>query len=210
MRAVLWGAFFAVARAILVALLPIRAIGREHVPARGPYVVVANHAAWVDPPALALALGVPLRFMAKRELFAIPLLGLALRFAGAFPVRRGEADRRALLTALRVLEAGHPLGFFPEGHRSPDGRLRRARAGIAFLVLRSGAPVVPAAIVGTGPGPRGGISVRVGTPFRMDELAATGTEDPQALADRIMLRVAALLPEELRGHYAATPAPGER
>lgn len=205
-RLLLWRLLFPPVRAIATALAPIRLEGRENLPEAGPFVLVANHINWYDPPAIEFALGIPVRYMAKRELFAIPLIGFALWAAGNFPIRRGESDRRALETALRVLEAGCPLGFFPEGTRSKDGRMRRAKPGIGFLARRSGAPLVPIGVSGTPHAgiripPRTDIVVRVGRPFTLADLDGRALDD-QALADAIMRRVAALLPSHMRGLYA--------
>ncbi len=198
-----WRVGFPPVRGLVTALLPIGVEGREHLPTRGGYIIAANHVSWLDPPVIEFALGVPIRYMAKRELFAVPLVGLALRAIGNFPVRRGEGDRRAIETALSVLKAGQPLGFFPEGTRSKDGALRRARPGIAFLVRRSGAPIVPVGVIGTkGAGirvpPRSDIRVHVGRPLARSDLPAG---DDQAIADAIMQGIADLLPEQMRGAY---------
>ena len=183
----------------------MRLDGRERIPGAGPYIVVSNHIDWKDPPAIELLFKVAIRFMAKTEAFDMPLLGGLLRGIGCFPVRRGQADRRALETCLDVLRAGNPLGYFPEGTRSRDGKLRRAHPGIAFLASRSGATIVPVGVTGT----RGArplhrdIVVTVGAPFGLAELGLEPTHDEQATADAIMRRVAALLPEEMRGVYAS-------
>jgi len=203
-----WRLGFGPVRAIVTALVPIRVEGREHLPATGGYIVAANHISGYDPPAIEFALRTPVRFMGKQELFQVPLLGGFLRAIGNFPVRRGASDREALETALRVVEAGQPLGFFPEGTRSKDGRLRRARPGIAFLARRSGAPIVPVAVMGTPRAgirlpPRSDIVVRIGEPFTAADLGA-GARDDQALADAIMRRVAGLLSPEMRGIYGAS------
>ncbi len=200
-----WQIGFPPVRALALLLAPIRVEGRENVPARGPFILVSNHISWYDPPAIEFALGLPIRYMAKVELFRVPLIGGILYAIGNFPVRRGEADRGALETALRVLAAGQPLGFFPEGTRSRDGGLRRAKPGVAFLARRSGAPLVPLAIRGTPRAgfpvlPRGRIVVRVGEPFGLADLGAVG--DDQEVAHAIMRRVASLLPYEMRGAYA--------
>jgi 1-acyl-sn-glycerol-3-phosphate acyltransferase len=202
----IWRIGFPVVRAIATSFLPVRLVGREHLPARGAYILVSNHINWYDPPAIEFALRIPVRFMAKRELFEVPIVGFGLRASGKFPVRRGESDRRALETALRVLHAGQPVGFFPEGTRSKDGRLRRARPGVAFLARRSGAPIVPVAVTGTPEArpripPRSDIVVRIGPSFMLDDLDGRALDD-QALADAIMRRIALLLPSHMRGAYA--------
>lgn len=206
----LWRLLFPPLRVVCAAVYPMRVSGRAFRPKDGPYIVVANHTNWLDPPVIEFALGVAVRFMAKEEAFETPVLGGLMRAKGCFPVRRGEADRRALQTCLRVLAAGRPLGFFPEGTRSRDGVMRRAHPGIGFLALRSGAPILPVAVVGTHEraivGPRRGrIEVRIGTPFLATDLVAPGPRDEQALTDAIMTKVAALLPPEMRGVYAGTP-----
>ena len=200
----LWRIGFPPVRLVALLLAPIRVEGPGNVPARGSYILVSNHISWYDPPAIEFALGLPIRYMAKAEVFETPVVGGILRGIGNFPVRRGEADRGALETALRVLAAGQPLGFFPEGTRSRDGALRRAKPGIAFLARRSGASLVPLAISGTPRAgfpviPRGRIVLRVGAPFHLADLAVEG--DDQAVTDAIMRRVAALLPAEMRGIY---------
>ena len=178
--------------------------GRERIPKQGPYIVVANHVNWKDPPAIEFTFGVAIRFMAKIEAFRMFFLGGLLRGIGCFPVRRGVGDRRAVITCLQVLRAGNPLGFFPEGTRSRERKLGRAHPGIAFLALRSDAPILPVGVTGTPDAKlfRSAIRVRVGEPFRASELPETATRDEQAIADAIMRRVAALLPEEMRGYYS--------
>ena len=202
----LWRAGFPIVRAFAGLLAPWRIEGAERVPRSGPFIVVANHVNWKDPPWIEFALGRAIRYMAKRELFAVPVLGFTLRGIGCFPVRRGAADRAALAQALAVLAAGQPLGFFPEGHRSESGRMIRAHTGISFLAQRSGAPIVPVAVTGTrdsriGRFWRRDILLRVGDPFQVRDLDADA-EDAQSMADAIMRRVAALLPASLRGVYA--------
>jgi 1-acyl-sn-glycerol-3-phosphate acyltransferase len=143
--------------------------------------------------------------MGKQELFETPIIGFLLRGIGAFPVRRGEGDRRALQMALAVVAAGQPLGLFVEGHRSESGQLIRGRPGAAYVAQRSGAPIVPLAVSGTrrarlGAFWRRDILIRVGPAFRLSEIDAKA-DDQQALADGIMRRIAVLMPPEQRGVY---------
>jgi len=201
----MWQALFPLVRAIGLALFPMKLENGERIPAAGPYIVVSNHVDWKDPPAIELTFRVAIRFMAKREAFEMFFLGGLLRGIGSFPVRRGGADRRALVTCLQVLRAGKPLGFFPEGTRSRDRRLHRAQPGIAFLARRSGAPILPVGVTGTADAKplRSDISVRVGEPFQLDALGLDAGATEQEVADAIMRRVAALLPAEMHGHYAS-------
>ena len=182
----------------------MRLEGRAHIPKRGPYIVVANHTDWKDPPAIELCFGVCIRFMAKIESFGVFVLGGLMRGKGCFPVRRGEGDRRAVITSLQVLKSGNPLGFFPEGTRSRDGVLHRAHPGVAFLAKRSGAPILPVGVTGTPQARalRSDITVRVGVPFRFEDLGLGADATDQDITDAIMRRIAALLPAEMRGYYA--------
>jgi len=122
--------------------------GQEHVPEAGGLLLVANHTSYADPPIVGTACPRPVNFMAKAELFHIPVLSGFIRRTHAFPVQRGAADRAALRRAIRLLKDGKVLLIFPEGTRSPDGRLKELEIGAAFIALSAHAQVVPTAIVG--------------------------------------------------------------
>ena len=106
-------------------------VGLGNVPMQGPLVVVANHGSHLDPPILGHALGRPVAFMAKAELFNIPLLGSVIRGCGAYPVRRGASDREAIRTATACLEGGSATGVFLDGTRQADGRVNHPLPGAA-------------------------------------------------------------------------------
>lgn len=121
--------------------------GNHRVPSSGPLVVVANHGSDLDPPILGHALGRPVSFMAKAELFKIPFLSNIIRSCGAYPVKRGASDREAIKTATKILLDGSAIGLFLDGTRQADGRVNKPMAGAAFLSARSGAPLLPVAII---------------------------------------------------------------
>lgn len=175
--------------------------GREHLPPGG-FIVAANHASFLDPPLVGSSVPLPRQvcFMAKSELFKIPLLGPIISRVGSFPVIRGTPDRKAIRHALELLQAGGVLGVFPEGTRSKNGELQQPEPGIALIALKSGAPVVPAALVGThGWLKRKGwrisinrFQVRFGPPLSLGEGRQRGKEELEACGLRIMEAIRAL------------------
>lgn len=131
-----------------------RALGKEHLPAEGGYVLAAGHVSNLDPWPLALDLwpGRFVRFMAKSELFWFPL-GSIIAACGAFKVHRGRADREAIQTAVRLAREGYVIAMFPEGTRRRKGLRKKFRAeahsGAARIAIEAGVPLVPAGIKGT-------------------------------------------------------------
>ncbi len=116
--------------------------GRKNVPRKGGLLVLANHTSDADPPLMGLATPRPVYFMAKHELFGIPVLGALMRWYRAFPIRRGTADRAALRRAIELLQNGQCVVMFPEGECSETGRLLRILPGAALVIRQSGAPVI--------------------------------------------------------------------
>ena len=131
------------------ALFRGRTLGRERVPPRGGLLVVANHGSHLDPPLLGQAIGRPVAFMAKAELFRVPLLGPLIRALGAYPVVRGGSDREAIRVASDRLAQGWAVGVFLDGTRQPDGRVHDPQPGAALLAARAGVPLLPVAILGS-------------------------------------------------------------
>jgi 1-acyl-sn-glycerol-3-phosphate acyltransferase len=208
----------AVARILFRCFARVRLEGLEHVPREGALIVASNHTSNADPPLiqawLVPALGRPVHWMAKAEALDPPVIGWYFRRIGAFGIRRGAADTEAFRLARRVLDEGRVLGAFPEGTRSHDGRLQSAKEGVALLALRTGAPVLPVGCVGTHRfWPRGRrlwrfggqLTLRVAEPFAVERrvLADGRKETLEEVTDRLMLRIAALLPEDDRGVYGA-------
>jgi len=133
---------------VLKPLYRFEVIGREHFPKEGGVLLCSNHIDVLDPPVVAINAPRPVNFMAKAELFSVPILGKMLSHLNAFPVKRGMSDREALRNGLAVLKEGKVLGLFPEGTRSKTGELGKGLAGAGFFALRTDAVVVPCAIIG--------------------------------------------------------------
>ncbi|MBI3953517.1 MAG: 1-acyl-sn-glycerol-3-phosphate acyltransferase [Chloroflexi bacterium] len=185
-----------------------RVEGLEHLPS-GPLIIASNHLSLVDPPLLVASLTRRVRFIAKREAFFNPLMAPLLLAGQSIPLNRGAVDRRALATAEAHIKAGGALALFPEGQRSRNGQLQPGKAGVGFLALRTGAPLLPVAITGTErlrwPWQallRPAVTVRFGAPFSVGgPVERPERQSAQARTDEIMEHIAALLPEPRRGAY---------
>lgn len=173
----------ALLRLILRLFCGFRVDGREHEPAGGPVIVVSNHLSDLDPLVVGAALRRRVAFMAKHELFRVPGVRWWITACGAFPVRRGTPDRQALRTALGILQRGGVLVMFPEGTRGRDRTLREPEPGAAMLARRTGAALLPVAVLGTdlvlprdAHRPRlGRITVRIGPPLYVAAALKNGT-----------------------------------
>lgn len=181
----------------------IRVLGRENVP-DGPAILCCNHVSNLDPILVNFMSPRFLRFMAKAEMFATPLGEWFWLRVGAFPVKRGVADRAALSTAAEILEDGGILGVFPEGTRTQGEGLGEAHQGAAFLAVRTGAPIVPSAIHGTaGVWPKGAwvprfprITIVFGEPIRSEEFGEGARRQRiETMTAEVMARIARLLEE---------------
>ena len=172
-------------------LLRVRVIGADQVPDDGPVIVAANHASYFDIPLLGISLARQADYLAKRELFALPLVGALLRALGGVPVKRGGIDRAAMAEVARRLAAGRLLVIYPEGTRSRTGILGPARPGIGWIVAQSRAVVVPVFIRGTRPlRPFGEVTLRFGEPLDFGpDLALPEQMQSKKLYARIALRV---------------------
>ena len=198
-----------VGRALFRAAFRLHVEGQEHLPQAGAVLLAGNHTGFLDGPLVWAFSPRPATFLAKSELFAGPL-ARALGWLGQVPVHRGRPDRTALRTALRVLDDGGAMGVFPEGTRGA-GVLEEVSDGLAWLALRSQAPVVPIAVIGTAQAlPKGG-RPRLRAPVRIvfgvpHTLVTTG--DPRV---RRTVRAAAeelrlVLLDHLRSQGSAPPA----
>jgi len=146
---VLYGILKPPAVVLMRLLFRLEPRGREHVPMTGPVLLAANHVSVLDPPLVGGAVPRELHFMAKEELFRIPLFGRLIGALNAHPVKRDGSDGRALKAAIRLLAEGHAMLVFPEGTRGMEGRLGEGKAGAGMLAVLSGAPVVPVFISGS-------------------------------------------------------------
>lgn len=187
----------------------LRIEGRENIPTTGSVMLAANHVAWIDIPLLAQPLRRFTHYMAKAELFQVPVVGYIIGMCGNFPVRRGEGDRESLRVADRLLTSGEVVAIFPEGHRT-GGALIRGLPGVALIALRADAPVVPVGIINSNEVFKKGriifnrptVTIRYGKPFTLAKSGARHSKaDLERGIDTIMTQIAALLPQEYHGVY---------
>jgi 1-acyl-sn-glycerol-3-phosphate acyltransferase len=184
--------------AIFAGLYRCRAEGTQHLPETGPALIAVNHKADFDPVVVGMVFDRPFAYMAKRELFEVPVLGRLISALGAFPIDRGAGDRAALETALKLLADGHVLLMFPEGTRQPDDEIHDFLPGVALLALRSGAPVVPVAVHGTNHMLRGGrpawpaLRVKAGPPVDLSGIEGRGSAAYREAARRMRADVVLL------------------
>ncbi|MBI4779893.1 MAG: 1-acyl-sn-glycerol-3-phosphate acyltransferase [Oscillatoriophycideae cyanobacterium NC_groundwater_1537_Pr4_S-0.65um_50_18] len=140
---------WAVVSPVLHTYLRGRIYGVEHVPRTGALIVVANHASDFDPPIVSNCVGRPVSYMAKEELFQVPVLSQAIRLYGAYPVKRGAADRSAIRAALQQLEEGWAVGIFLQGTRTADARISDPKLGAALIAAKAQVSLLPVSLWGT-------------------------------------------------------------
>ncbi|WP_040951213.1 lysophospholipid acyltransferase family protein [Gorillibacterium massiliense] len=157
--------------------------GKHNVPASGPVILCGNHINNIDPLILASPLDRKVQFMAKEELFRVPVLGPLIHTLGAYPVKRGGVSKESIRHSIRLLEEGHVMGIFPEGSRKNAGGM--GKKGAAMLALKSNATVIPVAIVGRYT-PFRKMKVIYGSPVDLSEFAGGGSEQLEAATEKIM------------------------
>ena len=203
---------------ILHLLFRVKVEGRENVPKSGPVILASNHQSFIDSIFLPLSIRRRVTFVAKAEYFESWKTAWFFRAVGMIPLKRGggSASERALAAAREVLDSGGVLGIYPEGTRSPDGRLYRGHTGVARLAAQCGAAVVPVAQFGTAEVQPIGVMmprflkpvrVRMGAPLRFQGSAATDGRGPantelRAFTDELMRAVASLSGQEYVERYA--------
>ena len=122
-------------------------IGRENIPKRDSFILVSNHGSLFDPPLLGHALGQNISFMAKSELFSVPLLGFIIKACGAYPVKRGIVDKTTIKIACEKLSNDDSIGIFIDGTRQKDGRVNKPKQGAALLAFKNQKLLLPIAII---------------------------------------------------------------
>lgn len=169
--------------------------GVENIPKDGPLVIASNHLSILDPPVIGVASSRKVHFMAKQELF-VPVIGSIYRWLGAFPVRRGGADRNAIKHAIDLVKANKVLAIFPEGTRSKTGALGKAEPGTLMMASKARAAIVPACVIGTDFRRQGRIwpkvKVRFGKPLYFPEGEEINKELLAKMTDELMGRIAKL------------------
>ena len=176
---------------VLFPIYQFRVIGKENLPSEGGVLLCTNHIHNFDPIVVGITSPRPIHFMAKEELFTVPILGKIMPLINAFPVKRGLSDRGALRTGLGILKEGNVLGLFPEGTRSKTGELGEGLAGAGFFALRSNAHIVPCAIIGPYK-PFKRLKVVYGKPIDMEEYRKNKAT-PEQTTELIMMEINKLI-----------------
>ena len=197
-----WDIAYAVCWLIFKSLYRFKAIGKENVPKTGRVIFVSNHKSYLDPVIVGLAC-YPRRisYMAKEELFQVPILKNLIKWLYAFPVKRERIDKKALKSALRVLREEGALGMFPEGTRRRSETLGSPHQGVVMIASKTKTPIVPIGILGANKVfpddkrlPRfPKIRVRIGTPLEINDNLSK--EELQRISENIMTEIAQLIPK---------------
>jgi 1-acyl-sn-glycerol-3-phosphate acyltransferase len=192
----------------------VRVRGRENLPRRGGVILASNHQSGLDPVVVGAVVRRPIHWLAKVEYVVTPKVAWFFRSVGVIPVNRDAPERESLERAAAVVRAGKIFGIYPEGTRSPDGRIYRGYTGVARIAEMTAAPVVPVGVLGTREAlPKGRIlarplrcEVRFGPPLHFKR--ATGEEPAEAyrrFTDEVMEAIAQLTGKERVDRYSREP-----
>jgi 1-acyl-sn-glycerol-3-phosphate acyltransferase len=180
----------ALLRLLFLLLFRLKAYGKENVPEEGPLVLCGNHRSLFDPPLLGTPLRRELFFMAKEELFRIPIFGWLIHRVHAFPVKRGGVSKESIRLSIQLLKDGNAMCIFPEGTRNNAGGV--GKKGAAMLALKSNAVVIPVAIIGNYK-PFRRMAVYYGKPIDLSEYTQGTSEQLEAATDKIMNEIRAMV-----------------
>ena len=197
----------ALATMLMKLLFRVERHGTEHVPRTGALLIVANHSSFLDPPLVGAMAPRQMTFLAKAELFRVPVLGWLIRHLGAYPVKREGADMTAFRTTQRALADGRAVLIFPEGTRGDEGELRPAKPGAALLAVQAGVPVVPVYVSGSGRAwPRGRrlprpvkVVVTFGPPLKFQRTVGPQRKAQYETASREMMAAIGALKDRASG-----------
>jgi 1-acyl-sn-glycerol-3-phosphate acyltransferase len=134
---------------VVILFWPLKIKGENIDNYRGPIIIAANHVSYLDPIIVGISVKRPINFIAKKEVFDVPILGYILRKLGVIPVDKKNTNPTSIKKTITLLKEGHILGIFPEGTRSLDGKLLKLNSGIIKIALQTNAPIIPIGINGT-------------------------------------------------------------
>jgi 1-acyl-sn-glycerol-3-phosphate acyltransferase len=210
---VAYGILWLLVNALGWLLFRYRVVGRGHVPARGGVLIAANHASYVDIPFVGAAVRRRMWYLGRQDLF-LPVLRPILQWLGWIPIRQDRLDRDGFGKAIRLIQEGRVVVIYPEGTRTPDGRLKRGKPGMGVIVAETGCAVIPAYLAGTRevlpPGARWislhPVRITFGPPIDFTEALRrlAGKELYQHVSRTVMARIAEL------GQVAPPADPGKR
>lgn len=199
-------------RLLMMTLCRVTVTGVENVPPYSPYFIAFNHVDTLDAPLVTAFWPYLPEGLTAAENFSHPAIGTLMRLYGAIPLLRTAYDREALEKGLQVIRAGSPLIVAPEGTRSRQPGMRKAKPGIAFLALRANVPIVPVGVTGTQDWipawrrwQRPNLVMTIGKPFRLPDEPIDHDkrrEKMEEYTELIMKRIAEVLPPNYRGVYA--------
>jgi len=173
----------------------LKRTGLKQIPKTGAVIIASNHRSFLDPFIIGTLARRPMHYVAKREIFANPVVAWFLSSLGAFPVARGQGDTEMIRTAKDLLSRGEIVLIFPEGTRTRPGPLGRARRGVGRLALETGAPVVPIAVIGTEAVRKGWrirphrVRVKIGEPVTFPKVEEASPELARSVTEQIWERV---------------------